>query len=192
MPFRMDAILSIRYLIDAATPWLVGGQPRSGAGSISLSVTDTPSFSNLAFSAIAPCSTNVAFAATWDSIRDRDLDVAVLAACSILDINDYNGNYSGAAHLLSPGKAWEETGPTNLLGYAYKAPLDAGGAPTRIVQSWVSKRGTMDNVDAWMKANADNRAWNACAIVKGEKYLYFESSFYKKFHRVKAVPKGDW
>ena len=121
-----------------------------------------------------------------------DLDVAVLAACSILDINDYNNNYPGAAHVLSPGKAWEDTGPTNLLGYAYTAPIDAGGAPKRIVQSWVSKRGTIGNVDAWMKANADNRAWNACAIVKGEKYLYFESSFYKKFHRVKAVPKGDW
>ena len=39
---------------------------------------------------------------------------------------------------------------------AHVSLRDAGGAPTRIVQSWVSKRGTMGNVDAWMKANADN------------------------------------
>ena len=30
----------------------------------------------------------------------------------------------------------------------------------------------MHNIAAWMKANADNRAWNACAIVKGQRYVH--------------------
>ncbi|MBQ6247694.1 MAG: hypothetical protein IJK04_12565, partial [Kiritimatiellae bacterium] len=56
-----------------------GGLPRSGAGGTSLSVTDTPAFSNLAFSAIAATSTNVALAATWDPITNREeaIDVYV-------------------------------------------------------------------------------------------------------------------
>ncbi len=73
---------------------------------------------------------------------------------------------------------------------AHVSLREAGGASKRIVQSWVSKRGTMGNVDAWMKANADNRAWNACAIVKGEKYLYFSRKW--KRHVIINVPKGDW
>ena len=118
-----------------------------------------------------------------------DLDVAILAACSVLDINDYNHQWSTI--IRSPGKLWEQTSPTNLLGYAHVAPGDKGGAPKRIMQSWVSKRGTMGNVDAWMKANADNHAWNACAIVKGEKYLYFDRRRFGR-HKIISVGKGDW
>ncbi len=124
---------------------------------------------------------------------DRDLDVAILAGCSVLDVNDCNGNYSDPVeHAMSPGKKWESVGPGILLGYAYSAPGDAGGAPARIARSWAGNRAPMGDVDAWMKANADNHAWNACAIVKGEKYVYFEQFFFKKFRRIKEVPKGEW
>lgn len=58
------------------------------------------------------------------------------------------------------------------------------------MQSWVANRGTLGDVGAWMKANADNHAWNACAIVKGEKYCFFT----RKWFAVKIVekPKGEW
>lgn len=47
------------------------------------------------------------------------------------------------------------------------------------------------DVDAWMMANADNRAWNACAIVKGEKYVYFRKHL--KYIRVKkSILKENW
>ena len=125
---------------------------------------------------------------------DKDLNCVILAGCSVLDINDYNNNYDDdpQSHQMSPGKAWEQTGPEVLLGYNYSSPGDAGGAPTRIVQSWISNRGSLGDVDAWMEANAENRAWNACAIVKGQKYIYFQQSFYKKFKRIKEVMKGEW
>ena len=122
----------------------------------------------------------------------RDLDCAILAGCSVLDINDYNGNFKNASHLVSPGKAWEQVGPPTLLGYAYKAPGDKGGAPTRIIRSWIANRAALGDTDAWMKANADNRAWNACAIEKNNRYVYFELYFFKKFRKIKSVLKGEW
>ena len=48
------------------------------------------------------------------------------------------------------------------------------------------------DVAAWMEANAAQRAWNACAIVKGQKYVYFKKMFFKKFKRLSEVPKGEW
>ena len=122
----------------------------------------------------------------------RDLDVAIIAGCSVLDVNDYNGNYPGQEHDASPGEAWERTGPAVLLGYNYSAPGDAGGAPTRIVNQWRTNRAASGDVDAWMDANAANHAWNACAIVKGQKYVYFEKVFFKKFKKLKEISKGAW
>ena len=126
-----------------------------------------------------------------EGMWDRDLDCVIISGCSVLDINDYGNNYVGAEHLRSPGKVWERTGPAKLLGYCYIAPGDAGGAPTRIVNAWRVKRTAMGDVDAWMAANAENSAWNACAIEKGQRYLYFQRGF---LHRrtLKSVPKVEW
>ena len=120
----------------------------------------------------------------------RDLDIVVIAGCSVLDINDYNNNYGDLDHVLSPGKAWEQTGPSVLLGYAYIAPGDAGGAPVRIMNSWVANRGSIGEVGAWMKANANNKAWNACAIVKDQKYLYFKRKWLG--YVIEEKQKGEW
>ena len=122
---------------------------------------------------------------------NKDLNVVIIAGCSILDINDYNDNYTGIAHTASPGKMWEGSGPSVLLGYAYIAPGDAGGAPARIMQAWISYRQTMDDAEAWMRANAENKAWNACAIVKGEKYLYFEKII-RGLWKQRTVMKEAW
>ena len=121
---------------------------------------------------------------------NRDLDVVIIAGCSVLDINDYNGNYGGAEHYFSPGKAWEQTGPDILLGYAAVAPGDAGGAPARIMNSWVANRGSLGDVNAWMRANADNNAWNACVIVKDQKFLYFTRKWFSRV--VVEKQKGEW
>ncbi len=53
------------------------GQPRSGSGYAPLSVTDSPSYTNLAVSAIAVSATNIAIAATWNTVTNREdaLDV---------------------------------------------------------------------------------------------------------------------
>jgi len=86
--------------------------------------------------------------------------------------------------------ALELPGPSIMLGYNGEAPADKGGAPARIIQSWLANRSVMSDVDAWLKANANNRAWNACAIVKGQKYLYFKRKWCSGV--VVKVPKGDW
>lgn len=121
----------------------------------------------------------------------RDLDCLILAGCSLLDVNDYNGHYSGAEHSLSPGKAWAQTGPSILLGYNFIAPGDRGGAPARIAEAWRANRAAKGDVEAWMDANAANHAWNACAIDRN-RYVYFASSFFHKFHQVREVPRSEW
>ena len=121
----------------------------------------------------------------------RDLDCVILAGCSVLDINDYNNNFGGSGHLASPGKMWCQTGVGTLLGYCGRAPADLNNVSSAIITSWVSRRGSMGDIDAWMKANADNHAWNACAIVKGEKYTYFHK-IVKGFWKRRNVEKKDW
>ena len=121
---------------------------------------------------------------------NQDLSAVILAGCSVLDINDYNKNFSGDEHNFSPGKRWERTGPQYLLGYNGSAPGDQGGAPARIVTRWISMRNVYGDAGAWMEANAKNRAWNACAIVKGQKYLYFQRKWMKR--KVIDIPKGEW
>lgn len=118
----------------------------------------------------------------------KDLDCVIFAGCSVLDINDYNnnflnleGNWDPEDHAASPGKLWASKGPSILLGYNYYAPQDSTHAPERIVRSWMSLRQSMDDVDAWMKANDNKNGRNACAIVKGSKYVYFKRIRHKFF-----------
>ena len=61
-----------------------GGQIRGGTGYTPLSVTDTMAFSNLAFCAIAASSTNVALAATWDSITNREEAIDVYVRTNLI------------------------------------------------------------------------------------------------------------
>lgn len=128
----------------------------------------------------------------------KDLDCVIFAGCSVLDINDYNNNFLSRSgvwdpedHAASPGKLWETTGPKVLLGYNYYAPRDDGGAPQRIINSWRDNRASMGDVNAWMKANAENRAWHACAIVKGKQYLYIKKRRWGRCSVI-SVKKGDW
>lgn len=128
----------------------------------------------------------------------KDLDCVIFAGCSVLDINDYNNNFLSQSgvwdpedHAASPGKLWETTGPKVLLGYNYYAPRDDGGAPQRIINSWRDNRASMGDVNAWMKANAENRAWHACAIVKGKQYLYIKKRRWGRCSVI-SVKEGDW
>ena len=128
-------------------------------------------------------------AAWWN----RDLDCFVASGCSIMDINDYNCNYPSdpVNHRASPGKRWEAVGPRVLLGYNFRGPGDAGGAPARIAGFWNANRAGMGAVSAWMKANEANRAWHACAIVKGVEYRYFKAKLWGR-HEQCVVPRSEW
>ena len=129
------------------------------------------------------------FVGRWNN----DMECLIISGCSFLDINDYNNNFifSPEEHVASPGKLWETVGPTIMLGYNGEAPADEGGAPARIIQSWLANRLDMGDVPAWLKANANNRAWNACAIVKGQRYLYLKKGFWKQYKTI-SVNKENW
>jgi len=123
----------------------------------------------------------------------RDLDCVAISGCSVLDINDYNNNYTNEQeHALSPGEAWEAVGPPVLLGYNHYAPGDSSGVTQWIVERWLADRAAKGDVAAWMEANAARRAWNACAIVKGQKYVYFSKKRGFKRRQCISVNKEDW
>ena len=121
----------------------------------------------------------------------RDQSCVVFSACSVLDINDYNGNFNDPTGGHSHGMDWEAVGAPVMLGYNYIAPGDAGGTPERIIRAWLANRGRLGDVNAWMEANCANRAWNACAIVKDEKYVYVKDWGFT-IRTVKEVPRGEW
>ena len=122
---------------------------------------------------------------------DKDLDCVIFAACSVLDIGDYNHNFTGSGVSASPGIGWATTGPRYLLGYNYAAPGDKSGVPAEIVSYWVSHHQSDGIINAWMDANRQKMAWNSCAIdtVLGE-YHYFKKGFLS--HSKKVVNRGDW
>ena len=123
----------------------------------------------------------------------RDLNCVIFSACSILDVNDYNNNYHWypEEHAFSPGEEWENVGPSVLLGYNYYAPSDKTGSPAQIISSWLQYRSSMDDVDAWMKANREQKKWNACAIHKNISYTYFERLPFG-IHIKSKIKKEDW
>ena len=110
-----------------------------------------------------------------------------------LDINDYNNNYrwEPEEHNLSPGKSWEAVGPSTLLGYNSYAPADNTAAPELIISSWLQNRSSIGDVEAWMVANKSFKKWNACAIQKGVKYVYFENLPFG-IHVKREINKENW
>ncbi len=130
-----------------------------------------------------------------------DLEIVIMAGCSVLDVNDYNGNYDdngdektepGPESKVFPGELWAETGPQTFLGYNYKAPLDTQGTPG-IVASWFDNRAS-GNINAWKIANSNRAGRNACAIdAVGGTYYYFRKvgKFIKSFTWT-AIPRASW
>lgn len=121
----------------------------------------------------------------WD-----DIDLFIIAGCSVLDVNDYNNNFSGADHTASPGEQWETTGPSVFLGYNAAAPQDNQNSDT-IIASWASNRGTSGDIEAWKDANNNSNGRNACAIETGANYYYFKK-IAPLWYVWTTVPKADW
>jgi hypothetical protein len=132
-----------------------------------------------------------------------DLEIAILAGCSVLDINDYNGNYDndgdgktevGPAANVFSGEQWAATGPKTLLGYNYKAPLDTQGTPG-IINSWFANRAASGDIDAWKIANDNSAGRNACAIdAAGGVYYYFHKTggWVRNSYKWTAIPRASW
>lgn len=123
---------------------------------------------------------------------NKDLDVVIIAGCSVLDINDYENNFTNSVedHTRSPGKDWEPLGPTYFLGYNYEAPNDLQGSD-EIISDWCSERGSLGNVDAWRAANNNSHGRNACAIQANTSYWYFHKIL-PLWYEWTEVPKAQW
>jgi hypothetical protein len=137
---------------------------------------------------------------------NEDLDVVIIAGCSILDINNYEENVGDDGYVpapgYKPGDDWSKTGPRIFLGYNWKAPNDlqegVGYAASMIINSWIQNREVGGDVDAWRGANNANYGRNACAIdvtsgVGNRSYYYFkETGFIFKVWVWTQVPEGSW
>jgi hypothetical protein len=123
---------------------------------------------------------------------DEDLNVAIIAGCSVLDINDYENHFTNSVedHTRSPGKDWEPLGPGYLLGYNYKAPNDLEGSDT-VISSWCANYGSSGVVDAWKDANNNRHCRNACAIVASTSYFYFHRIM-RGVYVWTEIPKSEW
>lgn len=90
----------------------------------------------------------------------NDLNVAVFAACNILDIMDITGtSHDGACNW---GRQWANYclagrtpgGPlSQLCGYYGKAPSDSGGIPQRVAQAFTARFTGSNACEAWGEAN---------------------------------------
>lgn len=134
-----------------------------------------------------------------------DLDIVIIAGCSVLDINDYNGRYDddgdgvrerGPRSKYSNGEMWAKTGPKKFLGYNYKAPLDAQGT-AGVISRYFSLRDSEGDVAAWMKANDYQFGKNACAIDMDWPtpcYFYYHEIGPRKLetHELTLIPQNEW
>jgi hypothetical protein len=143
-----------------------------------------------------------------------DVDVAILAGCAVLDINDYNDHYP-PKKTKNPGLAWAATGPSRLLGYNWIAPLDHNlGDPqysAKIVQGYLSRlKSGSTHAQAWSEANkamaaakpSDNvpgqRPYNCCMIdlspggLDDDLYWYFDQLSDPVTAMWVSKPRSEW
>lgn len=125
----------------------------------------------------------------------RDLDIVIISGCSVLDVtgNKWPGNP------YRPGKVWVDLGPKYFLGYEASAPGDSSGVPSQIVNSfslsWEVNYDFGSPVQAWMNANGDAKAWNACALdcnhPKGQRIAWH---WIKRYYMnvLEQVPESSW
>ena len=118
----------------------------------------------------------------------NDLEVVILAGCSVLDIKDYRAQSFGmltwaewvlAGGDWSPGAQWEGTGPQYLLGYCWKAPLDSAGTAGIINSFFTAYNGGASIPAAWGTANNLAIGRNACVIdtsVTPHEYWYWDET----------------
>lgn len=103
----------------------------------------------------------------WD-----DIDVFVIAGCSVLDVGNYRLKSTGFLNWVKhrsqfghfPGEAWENSGPAYLLGYAWKAPRDDDGGNAIAHNFKENLNAGQDYITAWKNANDCDKGRNACAI----------------------------
>jgi hypothetical protein len=133
--------------------------------------------------------------ATFNNVSPEQLDwshknVVIIAGCSVLDIDNLNGNtFQGEPPYSNPGRRWANLDVSFLLGYNYYAPTDErNGDPyytAQIVSNYIGRINIGEPpIWAWGHANADmnapiiqyeNSPWNSCGIdTENRKYWYWD------------------
>jgi len=128
---------------------------------------------------------------------DKEMQVAIFSGCSVLDINDYNGNgvFIPAPGTPYPGEKWNNVGPQYLLGYNHLAPSDEQNSDS-IVANYGANRVANGDIQAWMDANDNSNGRNACAIDRDIAYHYFHKTVIVpgliNTYELTTIPFADW
>lgn len=133
----------------------------------------------------------------------NDIDCAVLAGCSVLDIGDFVAqrlsktsrlDWENAGGICSPGNIWRNLGPRYFLGYGWTAPRDTQGA-NAIAASFVTEINSGKNpIEAWRIANDRPAGRNACAIdvsTTPAKYWYWKRNGWHSY-TWDCKTEGEW
>lgn len=128
---------------------------------------------------------------------NEDLEKVVFAACSVLDINDYNGNFDddgdgtkevGPASKVFPGEGWANTGPKHLLGYNASAPAGPY-TDTAIVNEWLNALSIKGITQAWVDVNYRYTAYNY-AVIDPKGYWYCKPKYDNKKKKMRYIKMG--
>jgi hypothetical protein len=110
-----------------------------------------------------------------------DLNLVVIAGCSVVNVNNWNPNPAYFAATTGPnidyypGEFMNLSGPRFILGYGSSAPRDTQNADV-IASTFTSEylQNTADPFSAWRDANNNSNGRNATAIERNIRFGYFE------------------
>ena len=134
---------------------------------------------------------------------NKDLDVAILAGCAVLDVGNYRLNSTGFFYRMKhrdwfgakPGENWESSGPKYLLGYALKAPLDTDGGSS-IASAFVRNiKSGKDIITSWRDANDTAKGRNACVIdcsISPHKFWFWDETSGTPVWTIKTKGVTSW
>jgi len=110
----------------------------------------------------------------------KDLEIAIIAGCSVLDINDYTHEFDGGpreAVGFEPGVRWHDViggGNAILLGYRHWAPLGPV-TDAQIMQEFTQLTSARPSSEAilWLKANINKNDNDSAVAIDGEDRYWF-------------------
>ncbi|MBR4611897.1 MAG: hypothetical protein IKO40_04185 [Kiritimatiellae bacterium] len=124
-----------------------------------------------------------------DNYWQGDLNCAVIAGCSVLNISGHRIKSFGLSTRFkrwtrnqqdwSVGATWESAASIVFLGYCYTAPLDSQGAVSIASDFALNVKNGLGFVQAWKEANDRPEGRNACVIdctVTPHRFWYWDET----------------
>jgi len=121
---------------------------------------------------------------------EGEIELAVLASCSVLDINDYNFNYP-MEHDSSPGKYWARLKGMTLLGFN---AVVISPSYTEISDFMSSEEVLVYPEQYWLATKMND--YCVCAVSKNNDYYYWQENSPFDLpvvqYELRIIPESEW